>query len=74
MLVVVVTVRVDVPEPPDMVNELRVAPIPAEAVADGTVRPSLTRVLNWALGVIVIVTGWLPAGWIVTGLGLALMI
>jgi hypothetical protein len=74
VLVVVEMVRVDVPEPPDIVVEVNVAPMPAEAVAAGMVTPSFTGVLKPALGAIVTVVGWLPGGWTVTGLGLALIV
>jgi hypothetical protein len=57
VLAVVVMVRVDIPEPPDTVDELYAAPMPADKVVVGIVRSSFTRVLKLPFGLIVTVTG-----------------
>ena len=70
VLAEVVIVRVDDPDPPEIVYELKVAPMPAVAVAGGIVIPSFTRLLKLAFGEIVTVTDRLPGGTAETGLGL----
>jgi hypothetical protein len=60
VLAVVVTVRMEVPAPPDIVDELSVAPNPAELATAGIVTPSFTRPLKPAFGETVTATGLAP--------------
>jgi hypothetical protein len=54
------TVRIDVPAPPDIVDELKVAPIPAELASAGIVTPSFTKPVKPAFGATVTATALLP--------------
>jgi len=57
VLELVVTVRVDVPEPPEIVTVLKLALIPAFVVAAGIIRLSFTILVKPAFGVTVTETG-----------------
>jgi hypothetical protein len=56
VLAVVFTLRMEVPEPPNIVDELKIAPIPTELAPAGITTASCTGVLNPALGAIVTLT------------------